>query len=759
MFKRLYIKLTLRLETFTHIVPLPFAIYFSVVTGTGSYLSKDEMMVVALAGSLNATALFILGCVWRFFYLKKIFKQIKNFYTEKNISKEDKVKIKLKLLNYPFQEAKIIVLRWLTGIIGSHLFVILAAGFRPGLHLTAPFLFLMITPISYTAYYFISENVIGAIFKLKKVKEIEIGINQIPQFNSFQRIILSMISITVMPVIVLGYMLYGMKIGLVKLEDPGLHLTIMSLLFPVPVIIVGYVVAKTFRNGIMGINEHLNQLGKGNFSIVSMPTSSDDFGLQAYNLNEIIKQLNSLYREISDLNINLENKVKERTVELNYSLKNVETMKIQQDGDYYLTSLLLRPLGQNLAESNNFKFSFFVKQKKTFEFRGKENEIGGDICVSHTIELRGRTFHVFLNGDAMGKSIQGAGGSLILGSVFQSIVERTLLSATTSEQSPENWLKQAFIEMHRVFESFSGSMLVSIVVGLVDELNGFVYYINAEHPPSILFRDNKAEYTEGEPLFRKLGTLQINTGVFIQTFQMYPGDVLLIGSDGRDDLRISNETISGMNSNPLRILKIIEETDCDLPQIYKKLLTYGEVTDDLSLLKIEYTKEINLDRKTLPDIYSIPRIVEKLLLDKKGEEAIQFVISKIEEYPDEYSLLKILSNVYFRLDNLQMATITGGRYIDFCPGDLDFLHKLSTFYKMIGDFENALEIGERLRMRDPQNIKNLHTLADCHSLINNFKRAEEILQYCMKLEPNQKETMNLKELIQKRKSDYIKSFR
>jgi len=99
MFKRLYIKLTLRLETFTHIVPLPFAIYFSVVTGTGSYLSKDEMMVVALAGSLNATALFILGCVWRFFYLKKIFKQIKNFYTEKNISKEDKVKIKLKLLN------------------------------------------------------------------------------------------------------------------------------------------------------------------------------------------------------------------------------------------------------------------------------------------------------------------------------------------------------------------------------------------------------------------------------------------------------------------------------------------------------------------------------------------------------------------------------------------------------------------------------------------------------------------------------------
>lgn len=759
MFKKIYWKLTLRLETFTHIVPLPFAIYFSVVTGTGSYLSKDEMMVVAMAGSINATALIILGCVWRWLYLKKIFREIKTLYTNSKISTEEKVQIKLKLLNYSFKEAKIIVLRWLTGIIGSHLFVILVAGIRPGLHLTGPFLFLMITPISYTAYYFISENVIGAIFKLRKVKQIEIGINQIPQFNSFQRIILSMISITLMPVIVLGYMLYGIKIGLVKLDDPGLHLMIMSILFPIPVIIVGYVVAKTFRNGIMGINEHLNQLGKGNFSIVSMPTSSDDFGLQAYNLNEIIKQLNSLYREISDLNINLERKVEDRTIELNSSLTKVESLKVQQDGDYYLTSLLLRPLGQNLAASDNFHFTFFVKQKKTFEFRGKENEIGGDICVSHSIELKGKIFHAFLNGDAMGKSIQGAGGSLILGSVFQSIVERTQLSPTMSEQSPENWLKQAFIEMHRVFESFSGSMLVSIVVGLVDESNGFVYYINAEHPPTILFRDDRADYIEGEPLFRKLGTLQINTGVFIQTFQMLPGDILLVGSDGRDDLRITDDSdILGMNSNPLRILKIVEETKCDLPLIYKKLLTHGEVTDDLSLLKIEYTKEIPIDIKNA-DLFEIQRKMETLIQEKKAEEAIQFLITKIQEFPEEFTLLKLLSLAYYRFDNIQMATITGASYIDFFPGDIDFLHKLATFYKQTGDFENALEISERVRMRDPQFVKNLLTLADIYSLLHNYKRSEELIQYTLKLEPDHSGIQQLKELIAKRKSDYVKSFR
>ena len=753
MFRKIYLKLTLRLETFTHVVPLPFAIYFSVVTGSGSYLSKDEMLTVALAGSINATALIILGCLWRWFYLKKLLREIKSIYTNSSLSQEEKILIKIKLLKYPFKEAKIIVLRWLTGIIGSHLLIILVAGVRPGLHLTGPFLFFMITPISYIAYYFISENVVRQIFKLRKVKQIEIGIEQIPQFNSFQRIILSMVAITIMPVIVLGYMLFGMKTGLVKLDDPSLHLLIMSVLFPVPVIIVGYVVAKTFRNGIMGINEHLNQLGKGNFSIVSMPTSSDDFGLQSYNLNQIIKQLNSLYREISDLNVNLEHKVEERTEELNSSLKKVEALKVQQDGDYYLTSLLLRPLRQNLAMSKNFDFTFFVKQKKTFEFRGKKNEIGGDICVSHTIQLQGKTFHVFLNGDAMGKSIQGAGGSLILGSVFQSIIERTLLSPDLSEQSPEVWLKNAFIEMHKVFESFSGSMLVSIVIGLLDDSNGFIYYINAEHPSSILFRDGKAHYIEDESFFRKLGTLQINSSIFIQTFQMLHGDTLLIGSDGRDDIRMMDENqIANVNSDPNRIIKVIEQKNCELPQIYESLKEYGEVTDDLSLLKIYFHKNPITSKNVDLEINIILESIDKFIHAKLYKEAINLLLSKSQEFPDTYELQKYLSQLYAQNGDYPNAILIGVRYIDFVPSDTEFFYFLSTCYREVGEYSNGISIAERLRLRQPNHIKNLIILADLYSHSKNFQRAEELLQHSLKVEPENSSALSLREVIRKRKN-------
>lgn len=65
-------------------------------------------------------------------------------------------------------------------------------------------------------------------------------------------------------------------------------------------------------------------------------------------------------------------------------------MKLHQDGDYYLTSLLVKPLGGTKIESDEVKIEFLTKQKKEFSFKGKKGEIGGDLSIAHTIFLRGK---------------------------------------------------------------------------------------------------------------------------------------------------------------------------------------------------------------------------------------------------------------------------------------------------------------------------------------------------------------------------------
>ena len=68
--------------------------------------------------------------------------------------------------------------------------------------------------------------------------------------------------------------------------------------------------------------------------------------------------------ELYQLNASLEDKVIQRTAQLSDSLKIVRDLKEQQDGDYFLTSLLIQPLAANHARNKHVKVETFLKQKK-----------------------------------------------------------------------------------------------------------------------------------------------------------------------------------------------------------------------------------------------------------------------------------------------------------------------------------------------------------------------------------------------------------
>jgi tetratricopeptide (TPR) repeat protein len=210
--------------------------------------------------------------------------------------------------------------------------------------------------------------------------------------------------------------------------------------------------------------------------------------------------------------------------------------------------------------------------------------------------------------------------------------------------------------------------------------------------------------------------------------------------------------IANINSNPKRILKIIEEENCDLSRIYKSLLKFGEITDDLSFLKIHYHRYPENKKPKHLELYSILESSEQLYSKKLYKEAVDDLTAKIIEFPDEQELLKHLSKLYAKIGDYPNAVLIGSRYIDFIPSDNDFFYSLSTFCKFAEDIANGIEIGERLRLREPGDIRNLLNLADLYSLSKNFQRAEELLQYSLKLDPENPVALNLRETIRKRKS-------
>ncbi|MCB1189132.1 MAG: SpoIIE family protein phosphatase [Leptospiraceae bacterium] len=484
---------------------------------------------------------------------------------------------------------------------------------------------------------------------------------------------------------------------------------------------------KTLLNGIRKVRE-----GKLD---VNLPIKiHDEIGYLTGVFNSMVHSIDMSKKKLEEYSNHLEDMVSTRTKELQKSLKEIQDLKEKQDGDYFLTTLLLNPLIKNNASSDRVRIDFLVKQNKEFFFREKIYDIGGDICISENIELRGKRYTVFLNADAMGKSIQGAGGVLVIGSVFQSIIQRTMTYEYHFNLYPEKWIKNAFKDMHKVFESFDCSMLISTIFGLLDEDNGQVYYINAEHPWIILYRDNIASFLEDKVNIRKLGTPGLEGELYVSTFLLKQGDILIMGSDGKDDVIFENafgEKV--INEDELFILSRVMESKGNIERIYESISKSFELKDDISLLSIQYYGDRN-DAILDDDLaIAIIKSAEKSYQDGFLHECVKLLT---DNYKKHQAISRYLIELYVGLRKFGEATKIAHEYLSHHGVDSNLLYKVAFSMKMNNEIEEAIEISERVRLREPWNIQNLLFLIEMYISQNNYTRAKKLLQKALNIEPN-----------------------
>ncbi|EOQ98099.1 SpoIIE-like protein phosphatase domain protein [Leptospira wolbachii serovar Codice str. CDC] len=487
------------------------------------------------------------------------------------------------------------------------------------------------------------------------------------------------------------------------------------------------------------INESANSLasgGRGSLPILSIDKEFIQFA----------ENFEKATREVGRIRENLQELVEAKTSELRNSLETVEFLKKQQDGDYFLTSLLIKPLSLNKTLGTNVKTDFFIKQKKTFTFHGRENEIGGDICITRTVSLRGKDYTFFLNADAMGKSLQGAGGVLVLGAAVQSILERSLAVQSVKLLYAERWIKNSFQELHHIFESFDCSMLVSMVMGLIDDETGLVYYLNAEHPWSVLFRNGKSEFIKTNSELRKLGTPVKENALEISTLQLQTGDILILGSDGRDDIEFVTQTdYRKINHDEELFLHHVEKGNGDLKAIYQSILETGELTDDLSLMRISFKEHLTQPPRSIrKESYELMRKARSNIKENQLEKAKNNLLEANKINPENQEILKALIRLLVRMKDYQSASEKFNSYIEEFPGDTDLIYLASFTYKQTKEYGKAIDMAERIRLRNPGHLSNLIRLVQLYLLVNNLPKAEKTLALASLLTSDFKRMENFK---------------
>lgn len=445
------------------------------------------------------------------------------------------------------------------------------------------------------------------------------------------------------------------------------------------------------------------------------------------NLEQIGLSFEKLASHIIEQGNDLEHKIVERTLHLNNSLQEVTNLKFQQDGDYFLTAQLLKPLNGNHAKSKTCSIDFFIEQKKKFHFKKWNEEIGGDICITESLELYGNIYTFVMNADAMGKSIQGAGGILVLGSIINANLERTKKSSQVKQQSPERWLKNCFLELQSVFESFEDMMYISMIISLIEDKTGTMYYINADHPSMVLSRGLNVRFIKEKTKLMKIGMISSYSRLQISCLLLKNKDEIFIGSDGKDDIITGLDTKGHkiINDDDNLFIQYIQLNKGSLHGIIQSIKSSGELMDDISLIKIQYSNS--------PDPVISKEAMEYLIQsnqEKKArniEKALEFIDKALTLQPALPSFLKRKARLLNLQNDYIHSSSTAIKYFQLKPSDTGFMNFLAKTMEKSGQIIESIEMRERFLMRRPNNIDNLENLSRLYRANGNPARASVLM--------------------------------
>ncbi len=477
---------------------------------------------------------------------------------------------------------------------------------------------------------------------------------------------------------------------------------------------------------LMALVEGARKVNRGAYDVRLPVQIPDEIGFLTRTFNQMVHSVKDSRAALQKHAENLELRVRERTEDLNNSLERIRRLKEKQDGDYLLSSLLLNPLSQNLASSPTVQVESFSRQLKQFRFQRWEAEIGGDMNMSRSVTLCGRPCTIVMNGDAMGKSIQGAGGALVLGAVFEALLKRTVRTEQMQEHTPERWLRAAFAELQGVFESFDCRMLVSAIVAVVDERSGAVFYAVAEHPYPALYFRGQARLLIPRHRAYKFGIPFKQKGLHINVYRLRPGESMILGSDGRHDLGVTQANGEiGIVENEDAFLAAIVEGGGELDRIYLATSARGAILDDFSLMRIVYRPQKTDSPALVEDYREAVSAYREGELQQAAHAARNLAVRSSSELLKERAL-KLAFLCARKLEDADFALQLANAYVDLNPGDSMAMAWLAERLLSAGFEVEGAALAERVLARQPQRSGLRQRLVEFYQQNGNHRRAQAL---------------------------------
>lgn len=283
------LSLTLRLELYINFVVVPMTQYFATVTRKRS--AEEASLMVA--GSLLAMAIMLtIGTCCRYVVLSGILKKI---YDDKS----DKVDAKLKLMKYPRIEAIIVSVRWFFGMLIPYLMLHFTYGLNSRQWMGFFLILILAITTNSAISYFTTENRLSVIFETEAMASVPVPENSYKEIGIPFRLLITVLSVLIMPMITLGYMLFLVNAGIIRYDNFGLRIVIIMILSLLTLGVLIYEATNGIRASMKITINTLKDLALGDFAARQIPM------LNRSELGTISLYTNSLLIKLKEVIVNV----------------------------------------------------------------------------------------------------------------------------------------------------------------------------------------------------------------------------------------------------------------------------------------------------------------------------------------------------------------------------------------------------------------------------------------------------------------------
>ncbi|EMJ93993.1 MULTISPECIES: methyl-accepting chemotaxis protein [Leptospira] len=317
--KKLRWKLTIGLELLTSILAVPLAVLF--VISAGGY-DFNQSIGLIISSTISLTTSFVVPSV-RFVILGKLLKNLedKNWFV---LNSKEKSEIKIKILNFPLYNSWFYMIQWSYGIFAAwrimHLF------FVPKTIESLPFAFLpaIIYPVLGVSHFFLTESTLVALLESDRLGDVYTDPEKIKTVGIHTRIFSTISAIAILPIVILGYLLFEETSGWIKLGDVTIPLILTLMFMLIAVGVASFQLSSTIRRNSENMIQIFAKMSDGNLTQVLPTVSSDELGSNTRALSDFVKRLRIIVKRVSKEAIKLSESSKtlgENTSELSRKME------------------------------------------------------------------------------------------------------------------------------------------------------------------------------------------------------------------------------------------------------------------------------------------------------------------------------------------------------------------------------------------------------------------------------------------------------